>query len=234
MLETVFLIAAVIGGTVLVCQFALTLLGMGHDVGDSAGDFHGDMQGDFHGDFHGDVHAGGHSGDFVVDDGSLAGDHHTPLGTAASGEFHHADSSWLFGVISFRTLVAAAAFFGVAGLTAQSAGFSSTASLALALAAGLAAMYGMYWLLHGISRLASSGNERIANAVGRRATVYIPIPAEGRGAGKVQLSMQNRIVEFQATTDEPERLRTGEAVEVVAVAGSDTVRVRRAAQAVEA
>jgi hypothetical protein len=39
--------------------------------------------------------------------------------------------------------------------------------------------------------------------------------------------MQNRIVEFLAVTDEPEKLKTGETVEVVGVAGSDTVFVRR-------
>jgi hypothetical protein len=57
--------------------------------------------------------------------------------------------------------------------------------------------------------------------------VYIPIPAERKGPGKVQLSMQNRIVEFLAVTDEGDRLKTGEAVEVVGLAGSDTLEVRR-------
>jgi hypothetical protein len=88
--------------------------------------------------------------------------------------------------------------------------------------------------MQAISKLTSSGNERIVNAIGCRGSVYIPIPPSGQGAGKVQLSMQNRIVEFQAVTDEPDRLRTGETVEVVAVAGSDLVRVRRVVQAVEA
>ena len=215
-LDTVFLIAAVVGGTVMVCQFALTLLGMGGDAG-HAGDLPGDVQ------FDGDLGPGD----------SAAAQHHTAW-SAADGEFHHADSSWLFGVISFRTLVAAAAFFGVAGKAALGADISAGKSLVIAVLAGLAAMYGMYWLMQGISRLQSSGNERIGNAVGRQATVYIPVPAEGKGAGKVQLSMQNRIVEFQAVTDEAERLRTGEAVVVIAVAGSDLLRVRRAPQTVEA
>jgi membrane protein implicated in regulation of membrane protease activity len=130
-------------------------------------------------------------------------------------------------VLSFRTLVTAAAFFGLAGMAGLRSGLTPTAALVVAMAAGLAAMYGMYWLMRSIAGLVSSGNQRIGNALGRRATVYIPIPAEQRGAGKVQLSMQNRIVEFQAVTDEPERLKTGETVEVVAVAGSDTVHVRR-------
>ena len=45
------------------------------------------------------------------------------------------------------------------------------------------------------------------------------------GHGKVQLSMQNRIVEYQAFTDEAETLQSGESVEVVDVAGGDTVYV---------
>jgi membrane protein implicated in regulation of membrane protease activity len=95
-------------------------------------------------------------------------------------------------------------------------------------------MYGMYWLMRGISQLTSSGNQRIRNAVGCKATVYIPIPAAHAGAGKVQLSMQNRIVEYQAVTEDAEQLKTGEEVVVVGVAGSDLVRVRRAAETVGA
>ena len=88
--------------------------------------------------------------------------------------------------------------------------------------------------MRSVAGFASSGNERIGNAIGRRGTVYVPIPAEGQGKGKVQISMQNRIVEFQAVTDEGERLRTGEPIEVVAVDGSDLVRVRRVVEAVGA
>ena len=216
MLNTIFLIAAVVGGTVMVCQLVLSLLGMGE---------HGAGHGHFgHGDFSAD-HAGGHFGGHDADAGA-DGD--------MTGDGSHADSNWLFSVITFRTLVAASAFFGLAGAAALSADMSGTKSLGIAIAAGLAAMYGMYWLMMQISRLSSSGNERIANALGRRATVYIPIPAAGRGAGKVQLSMQNRIVEFQAVTEEPEPLKTGETVEVVEVSGSDRVRVRRIVEAVGA
>jgi membrane protein implicated in regulation of membrane protease activity len=210
MLDTIFLIAAVIGGTVMVCQFVLTLLGMDDDLsGDGSHDIGGSAEMP-----DGGVH---HGGDLAL----------------ADGDAHHPDSSWLFGIISFRTLVGAAAFFGVAGKAATSAGLHAPAALLIALAAGFGAMYGMYWLMQAISRLQSSGNQRITSALGRRGTVYIPIPADGKGAGKVQLSMQNRIVEFQAVTDEADRLKTGETVEVVAITGSDTVRVRRVAAAVE-
>lgn len=214
MLNWVFLVAAVVGGTVMVCQFVLTLLGMGDDVSDSL-----------------DADSGFDGGGGAHDVGDA---HDTSVAAAADAEFHHTDSSWLFGVLTFRTLVAAAAFFGVAGRAATSAGFADGPALTIAAITGVAAMYGMYSLMRGISSLTSSGNQRISSALGRRATVYIPIPAARKGAGKVQLSMQNRIVEFQAVTDEPERLKTGESVEVIGIAGSDLVQVRRATAAVEA
>ena len=59
----------------------------------------------------------------------------------------------------------------------------------------------------------------------RRSTFRFP--ASAAGAGKVQLSMQNRIVEYQAVTDDDEPLKTGENVDRRRrSSNSDTVRVR--------
>jgi membrane protein implicated in regulation of membrane protease activity len=211
MLHTIFLIAAVIGGTVMVCQFVLTLLGLGDDATDIGdGGFSGDLS---------------HAGHFGVS--GMGIDHDTAFSHAADMDYQHPDSTWLFGVLSFRTIVAAAAFFGVAGVTALSAGYSQGISLAIAMLVGVAAMYGMFWLMRGISQLTSSGNERIGAALGKQATVYIPIPADAKGLGKVHVTLQNRTVEYQAVSDEAAPLRTGETVEIVGVENSDTVNVRR-------
>jgi hypothetical protein len=224
MLDMIFLASAVLGGTVMVCQFLLTLLGMGDDGSDLGGD-----------DFSGDADLGGgdlDAGDFDAGNvdgtgGDLAGDHHTTLSQAADGEIQHTNSSWLFGVLSFRTLVAALAFFGLSGKAALSAEMAPVAALVAATAVGLGAMIGMYWLMRSISRLNSSGNQRIGNALGKPATVYVSIPAGGEGAGKVQLTMQNRIVEYQAVTTEEEPLKSGEPVEVVDILNHNTLQVRR-------
>ena len=64
MLDTLFIIAAAVGGTVMVFQFGLTVLGLS-DHGDGVGDV-------------ADVHAGqGFDGDVVAFDGDVPGDHHT-------------------------------------------------------------------------------------------------------------------------------------------------------------
>ncbi len=218
MLDIIFLIAAVLGGTVMVCQFLLTLLGMDHgsDVADGGGDV-------------GDV-----SGDMPDDVPDMAGDHHTPLTHASDADYQHTDGSWLFGVLSFRTLIAASAFFGVTGKAALSAGYPKPTALVLAVLVGIGAMYGMYFLMRAISRFTSSGNVQISQSPGKTGRVYISVPAAGGGAGKIQLSLQNRTVEYQAVTADEEPLETGAAVEVVCVTGSDTVKVRRLSATVDA
>jgi membrane protein implicated in regulation of membrane protease activity len=193
-----FLICAVVGGTVLICQFVLTLVGLGGDhvaLGDVAHDFSGDVGHDVH----------------------IGGDH----GAESSGhdaQGHHG-SSWLFAVISFRTLVAAATFFGLAGLAARSAGQNVGVQLLLAGAAGVAAMYGVHWMVRMMGQLGEDGTVRIRQALGKEGTVYIPIPPAKAQAGKIQLKLQNRLVEYEAVTSSPEKLATGTKVRVVGITG---------------
>lgn len=198
-MATLFTICAVIGGTILICQFVLTVIGIG---GDHGVDYSHDLAHDFAGD----------SGDDV------GGDH----GGGESGHDanHGHGSSWLFAVISFRTLVAAVAFFGLVGLAAQSFQQTVGVQLLLAIAAGLGAMYGVHWLMQMISRLGEDGTMRVRTALGQEGTVYIPIAPSRAQAGKIQLRLQNRLVEYEAVTSAAERLVTGTKVRVVGLAGN--------------
>jgi hypothetical protein len=205
-METVYTIALVLGGIVLVFQFVLSLFGLGDHDGDIGGMHHGDVGG-------GDV---GH-------DGSLH-----PAGVDGS----HL-TNWFYEIISIRTLAAGATFFGLTGNGALAWGYSPYGAFVMAAAAGGGAMYGVYWIYKQMYRLQNSGTENIRNAIGAAAVVYIPVPASGAGAGKVTFRLQNRLVEYLAVTDEETRLATGEKVVVVAIAGSDTVRVARDPAGVE-
>lgn len=190
MMTWLFLICAIVGGTVLVCQFVLTLVGLGGDGFDGSHDVSA---------------AGGH--DVSAD------------GTGHDAHGNHG-SSWLFGVISFRTLVAAAAFFGLVGLAAESADQEPPITLLLATAAGIGAMYGVHWIVRTMGRLGEDGTVRIHSALGQEGTVYIPIPAGKAQAGKIQLRLQNRLVEYEAVTGGPDRLATGTKVRVVGITGT--------------
>jgi hypothetical protein len=209
MLDILFMICAGVGGAIMLIQFGLMFIGIGDD---------------FDGDVGGDLDTGGGDLDADVDPGA---DHHTSLGDAADADYDHPGSIWLFQVISLRGIIAAIAFFGLGGMWARATEMAPTASIAVGAGLGLAAMYGVYWVMQQLYKLRASGTINIANAVGKEATIYIPVPGGGDGRGKVQMTLQNRTMEYEAITDDAERLATGESVVVTGVLGSDLVRVAR-------
>lgn len=195
-MTTVFVISAVVGGTVLLVQFVLTLVGLGGDALDLDLPEGVDADGDFGGDIDTDVDA----------------------------DLGHTDSSWMFGLVSTRTLTAAMAFFGLGGLAAQSAGASPPMALGVAIAAAVAAMVAVYWLMRGLMSLKAEGTARIQHAVGRHATVYVTIPAETSGQGKIQMNLQGRTMEYLALTP-GHALPPGTKIVVTNIIASDTVEV---------
>lgn len=237
-METLFVIAAVIGGTLMLAQLLMSLLGLGGhgDLAGSGHDFAGHFSGDHGGDF-GGAHdgLGGHSAGSPHDSGAFhqAGTGHAAsvhggqhAGTGHAGSSGHAAplSNWYFGLITFQTLVAALTFFGLAGMTAHSAQMSSPLPLVVAVAGGVAAMFGVHGMMRTLQRLRSDGTERIEGAVGREGTVYLSIPGHNQGCGKVSLVLQNRMVEYDAMTS-GEALPTGAPVIVVGLLGLGTLEV---------
>jgi hypothetical protein len=221
-MNTLFTFALVIGGAVLAFQFVLMLLGVADGDSDISGGHDGDFSGhanvshDVSGHVDGDHAGGGH-------------DHgHPGWLETADADAGHPGAHWFYEIISIRTIGAALTFFGLAGKTALAWGYTTTGSTVLASVVGLGAMYAVYWMFKQVYRFQHSGTENIRNAIGAPAVVYVPIPGKRAGAGKVTFKMQNRIVEYQAVTDDDSRLATGDEVIVVAIENSDTVRVARA------
>ena len=194
-MTAVFVVCAAVGGTVLAFQLLITLIGIGGEALDI------DMPDDMDVDMDMDVDA-----DFDADSG-----------------LHHGSSS-IFGVLSFRTLVAALTFFGLGGLASQSAGASTPTVVVVAAAAGLGAMYGVYWLMQTLYRLKAEGTAKIQRTVGKHATVYLRVPGGESGTGKIQINLQNRTMEYLAMTA-GEDLPTGAKVVVVDVLTPNTVAV---------
>jgi hypothetical protein len=204
-MEQFYQLCAILGGTIFVGQFVLSLVGL---TGDH--EFSGDAGGDhFDG---GSDHAdgGGHEGGEAHQGGSEAG--------------HDSATWWFVSVLSVRTVVAGLTFFGLAGLAANAAGAQPAGSLAVALMAGVAALYIVAWMMRSLSRLRADGTVRIQNVVGQPAVVYLTIPGHRAGKGKITVTVQSRTMEYDAET-EHEPLTTGTAVQIVALVGPDAVEV---------
>ena len=219
MVDTIFLYAAIIGGTVLGFQLLLMLLGLG-----------GDVDGDFSGADHSDFSAAADLPDGDISGDAATGQNHPTWTEAGDADLGHPGAHWFYEMLSLRTLGAAVTFFGLAGKTAQARGMNNVQSVVIGLLSGAAAMYAVYWLFKQVYKVQHSGNENVRRAIGLPATVYVPIPANRGGLGKVTFRLQDRTVEYQAITSEADRLRTGEEVVITEIVNSDTVCVAREPQ----
>ena len=148
--------------------------------------------------------------------------HDAPHGFHGTGHGEHAAEG--LNLLSVRALSAGLGFFGVGGMAGMATGFGLLAALPAAIALGGAAMIGTAIATRAMLRLEDDGSVSIHGAVGTTGTVYLTIPGQRRGAGKVHLTLQNRTVEYQAVTSD-RALPTGASVLVVDVVGPDTVDV---------
>ena len=95
---------------------------------------------------------------------------------------------------------------------------------------GTVAGFAMIWVMKRLFgffvRMQSSGTLNVQNTVGQPGIVYLKIPADG--AGKVQVTVQNRLEEFTAVSEEKEEIPTGATIKVVRVISGDRLAVVKA------
>ncbi len=130
------------------------------------------------------------------------------------------------GLISIRGIVAFFSVGGWAGFAADTGGLPIAISILLSLTAGLLALIAIALLFRSFYKLQAEGNLSIENAVGKTGRVYLPIPPRGHGQGKVNVLLQDRLTELDAVNGGDAPLATGEPVEILSVADSQTVIVR--------
>ena len=126
-------------------------------------------------------------------------------------------------LLSLRGLAAAVAFLGVGGLAGERWGAVGAIGVGLALA--FVALFAVALATRALLRFEDDGTLHIEGAVGSSADVYLAIPANRAGRGKIHLSLQNRLVEYPAVTAHPAALPTGARVLVVDVLDDGTVDV---------
>lgn len=208
---TVFTVCAVGAGTVMVVTFLLSFIGM--DGSDS--DFELD----------GVDGVDGIDGIDGVDgaDATAADAHYSDVAHAADADTHN--TSMFFGVLSFRSLVAAVTFFGLGGMVAVEAGATVETATIMALVSGFVAMLFVAWMMRMFVALRHDGTAHIERAVGHPAEVYLRIPPSECGEGKVTVSINQRTMEFSAVTRDPTPIPTGASVMVVGVVNSGTLEV---------
>lgn len=103
---------------------------------------------------------------------------------------------------------------------------SKTLLMAIAVLAGALLVTAVMYLFKWLSKMQQSGNIDIRKeAAGCNGKVYLTIPAERKGMGKVQISINESIREYDAVTDSDEDLKTGTNIRVIEAIDASTLLV---------
>jgi len=134
----------------------------------------------------------------------------------------HLDSDAGAHLLSIQGIVGLVMMFGLVGLLLH-LGIRINAFLAFlgATAAGAATLYGTAKIMGWMMSLQSSGTIDEKNALGAEGVVYLHIPPDG--VGKVHVTIQNRLMEYEAESQNHTELKTGEQIRVVFIKGNNLV-----------
>jgi membrane protein implicated in regulation of membrane protease activity len=151
------------------------------------------------------MHDGGEGGDAAVGGHDVDG--------------HHADSDVGFKLLSLQGITSFLMMFGLVGMAFyHESRMGMLVSMAGGLAAGLASVWVIAKMFALVVRLQSSGTIPIESAVGAQGNVYLTIPENG--TGRVLISVRNSLREYDASSQDHQRIETGRAVRVVWVDGN--------------
>ena len=126
---------------------------------------------------------------------------------------------------TFRNFVNFFLGFGWSAILLQDSITSVPLLIIVSVLIGVALVAIVMYLFKWLSGMQQSGNINIYKAaVGCNGTVYLTIPGERAGEGKVQIAINSSVREYNAVTD-GDTLKTGTPIRVVEVIGPETVLV---------
>ncbi len=162
---------------------------------DSGGDL--DMDVDASGDF-----------DSVAADAAQAAEHSTGMG-----------------LLTFRNFVNFFLGFGWSAILLRNSIESNSLLLIVSIVIGIALVFLVMMLFKWLGSMQQAGNINVfKSAEGCEGKVYLGIPAGRAGSGKVQITINNAVREYEAVTD-GDALPTGTAIRVVEALSADTLLV---------
>jgi len=129
------------------------------------------------------------------------------------------------GLLTFRNFVNFFLGFGWAAILLRGSIASTPLLIVISIIIGVALVALVMLLFKWLSGMQQAGNINVfKSAVGCEGKVYLSIPAERAGAGKVQITINGAVREYEAMTDGP-KLATGASIRVVEVISADTLLV---------
>lgn len=130
-----------------------------------------------------------------------------------------------FTVFSIRSVIAFFTFFGWMGVYLISQDTSMPVTVFGASIAGLSAMFVVAYMLFLFGKLTKAGNVNINEALYKTAEVYLTIPPDKMGKGKIHFQLGKSLREMDAITENFMAIPTGATVKIVEVLDDEVLMV---------
>ena len=149
------------------------------------------------------------------------------LGTDTDADFVPEDTDGGFsGLFSFRNLINFLIGFGWSGVIFYDNIQRMWLLQLVSIVVGFAFIALFLFVYRQISKLAQDNTFNIKDCLGINCTVYLRIPANLSGKGKIQISIHGSVHEIDAVTDSEQVIPTGSKVHVEQVVSQDTLLVK--------
>ena len=127
---------------------------------------------------------------------------------------------------TFRNFVNFLLGFGWSAILLQESIPSTGLLIVVSVIIGIALVVAVMYLFKWLAGMQQSGNINLQkSAAGCEGKVYLTIPAARSGSGKVQITINGAVREYDAVTESEEVLKTGASIRVVDVIDSNTLLV---------
>jgi len=136
---------------------------------------------------------------------------------------HHDIGGPHFQLLTVRGLVAFFSIFGWSGLAFNHHGYHISLVIIFAMICGFIMMLATALIFWGLASLQRVSIMDLSKAKGSFATVYLKIPAVGKGQGKISLTLQNKVIEVNAITTDTEDIPTGATVQIKEISNLKTI-----------
>ena len=128
-------------------------------------------------------------------------------------------------LLTFRNLVNFCLGFGWTAVLMHEKIQSNALLIIVSVIVGILLVTVVMWIFKWLSGMQQTGNIDVhKSAVGCEGKVYLTIPGERKGEGKVQITINNAVREYDAVTD-GETIPTGKAIKVTEVINDYTLLV---------
>ena len=155
------------------------------------------------------------------------GDHDADFDLDTSDGSFDTDPS--MNLLTFRNLVNFCLGFGWTAVLMHEKIQSNALLIVISVIVGIALVAIVMWIFKWLSGMQQTGNIDVhKSAVGCEGKVYLTIPGERKGEGKVQITINNAVREYDAVTD-GETIKTGTAIKVTEVINDYTLLVEELA-----